>query len=447
MSHGQMALEVPVTRTRAFWIVVGYAAILGLVLGLIAVVFIGVIAWLTELIWTDPSGYGLFEGEPWWILLIGVFGLLIGLARHYLKVEPVIPGLFEDIAERRVEPTAVPRRIVIALISLVSGASVGPEAPLGAIGGGIGTWASERQGLSKEIREVNTLSGMAGAFGGFFSSPLVSSILVIEAAKPSGARKYVMTWVPVIVAAVLGFAVFLILSGSSLMGIYDVPPYEVTVWSFLLAVPLGILGALVAALLGLSMGIVHRLTLPLRSRPIPLAVAGGLIVGAIAWAFPLTLFNGMDQLADALNEAPTLGAIALFLLAGAKILAVAISFGTGFWGGPIFPMIFIGGVTGAGVHALFPDIPEALAVASLFAAVPGAGAALPFTLSILAAFSLTLSSPMEAAPAILAAAISYAIYNGFLDIRQRQGAQPDHKTHAAAPEAVPRGDQEADTKE
>jgi H+/Cl- antiporter ClcA len=188
--------------------VVGYAAVLGLVMVLIAVVFIGVIDWLTELIWADPSGYGLFEGELWWILLIGLFGLLIGLARHYLKVEPVIPGLFEDIAERRVEPTVVPRRIVVALISLVSGASVGPEVPLGAIGGGIGTWTSERQGLSREIREVNTLSGMAGAFGGFFSSPLVSSILVIEAAKPSGARKYVMTWVPVIVAAAISFSLY-----------------------------------------------------------------------------------------------------------------------------------------------------------------------------------------------------------------------------------------------
>jgi hypothetical protein len=47
--------------------------------------------------------------------------------------------------------------------------------------------------------------------------------------------------------------------------------------------------------------------------------------------------------------------------------------------------------------------------------VPGAGASLPFTLSLLAAFSLTLGSPGEAMPALLAAAISYAIYTGFLD--------------------------------
>lgn len=263
MSH--TSPTVPVTSTRAFWTVVAYAVVLGLVGGLVAVVFIGLIDWIVELVWSEPSGVGFFDGEPWWILLIAGFGLLIGVIRRVLKVEPVIPGLFDEIAERRVEPTTVPKRVLVAFVSLLSGASVGPEAPLGAMGGGLGTWLSERQGLSDELREANTLSGMAGMFGGFFTSPLVSAILVIEAAKPSGPRNYVMTWIPVIIAATVGFAVFITISGGTLLGLYDLPEFEVNAGSFLLAVPLGLLGALIAALLGLTMGMVHRLTLPLRT--------------------------------------------------------------------------------------------------------------------------------------------------------------------------------------
>jgi hypothetical protein len=115
MSH--LAPTEPVTRSRAFWAVVAYAVLLGVVGGLIAVAFIGLIDWLVELIWTEPAGVGLLDGEPWWILLIGGFGLLIGITRKVLKVEPVMPGPFDEIGERRVEPTTAPRRVLVAFIS------------------------------------------------------------------------------------------------------------------------------------------------------------------------------------------------------------------------------------------------------------------------------------------------------------------------------------------
>jgi hypothetical protein len=77
---------------------------------------------------------------------------------------------------------------------------------------------------------------------------------------------------------------------------------------------------------------------------------------------------------------------------------------------------------------MFPGIPEGLAVVVMFAAVPGAGASIPFTLTFLAALTLTLSSPAEAAPAALAAAISYGLFTGFIDRRPRAGAAPDPET-------------------
>ena len=261
------------------------------------------------------------------------------------------------------------------------------------------------------------MSGMAGAFGGFFAAPVLAALLIVEAATPAGPRRYVATAVPALVAASVGFVVYDFLAGGSLLDIYKVPPYDANGWSFVVAVPLGLLGALIAAAFGMSMGLTHKAAAPLRNRPIVLGLIGGVLIGAIGWAMPLTLFAGTTQLATALERAPAFGAGLLALLVLGKIASTGISFGTGFYGGPIFPLIFIGGVAGAAVHALIPSIPLGLAVACLFAAVPGAVAQIPFTLVLLAALGLTLTSPMEAAPAALATAIAYSIYTGFLDRR------------------------------
>lgn len=420
--------RVPVTRTREFWVLMGYAAVLGALTGLIAFVFIAAMNWTTDLLWSETTEYGFLDGEPWWLLLMGGAGLVIGILRRLLRVHPVIPGLFEEIDERRIEPRYVPRRVLVSFVSLIGGASVGPEAALASMGGGLGTFVSERRGMSAHQTETNTLVGMAGAFGGLFSAPMLSALLVVEAATEGGRARYVATTIPTLVASTAGFAVYFGLAQSSVIDIYEVPPFTLEFWHFLVAIPLGVLAAGVAGLLGISMGLVHRLAARFRSQPELLGAVGGLALGVIAIAFPLTRFSGAEELATLLNEAPQMAAVLLIALVLAKIVAVALSFGSGFYGGPIFPMIFIGGATGLAVHAMFPGIPEGLAVVVMFAAVPGAGASIPFTLTFLAALTLTLSSPAEAAPAALAAAISYGLFTGFIDRRPRAGAAPDPET-------------------
>ena len=86
---------VPITRTREFWSLVGYAAVFGTVMGLVAYVFLAIVEWATDVLWTDTDSYGWFAGEPWWILLMGGAGLTIGIIRRVLRVQPDIPGLFD----------------------------------------------------------------------------------------------------------------------------------------------------------------------------------------------------------------------------------------------------------------------------------------------------------------------------------------------------------------
>ncbi|MCZ6462253.1 MAG: chloride channel protein, partial [Actinobacteria bacterium] len=315
---------VPITRTREFWTLVGYAAVFGSVMGLVAYVFLAIVEWATDVLWTDTDSYGWFAGEPWWILLMGGVGLTIGIIRRVLRVQPVIPGLFDEIDERRVEPATVPRRVLVGFVSLIGGASVGPEAPLASIGGGLATWVSERRQEPESVAETNTLVAMAGAFGGLFSAPMISALLVVEAATPEGGRRrYAVTAIPVLIAAVAGFAVYFALAQTTFVDVYQVPPYSVDLWDFVVAIPLGVLGALLAGLLGFTMATVRKGAMRFRSRPVVLATLGGLALGVIAFALPLTRFAGAAELTTLLDHAPELGAALVIVLILAKILAVA----------------------------------------------------------------------------------------------------------------------------
>ena len=417
--------QAPITRMREFWVLVGYAALLGAITGLIAYVFIAIVDWATDLLWPETTEYGFLEGEPWWILLMGAAGLTVGILRRLLRVHAVIPGLFEEIDERRVEPRYVPRRVLVSFVSLIGGASVGPEAALASMGGGLGTLVSNRFGLAPQMSATNTLSGMAGAFGGFFAAPMLSAILVVEASAEGGRERFVVRAATTLIASSAGFAVYFALAQTTFVDVYEVPPYPLELWHFLVAVPLGVLAALIAGLFGLTVGVVRRITARFRQQREVLATIGGLALGVIAVAFPLTRFSGAGELGVLLDHAPQLGAGLLIAIALAKIVAVALSFGTGFYGGPIFPLIFIGGATGLAIHALIPGIPEGLAVIVFFAAVPGAAASIPFTLTFLAALTLTIASPVEAAPAAIGTAVSYAIFTGYLDRRPRATSSSD----------------------
>ena len=89
-------------------------------------------------------------------------------------------------------------------ISLSSGASLGPEAPLGAFGGALGAWLGERFKRSKPVLEMWVLCGMAASFGAIFSSPVLA---VLELATVHRTR-YMEVMVLAYTSAVVAFAVY-----------------------------------------------------------------------------------------------------------------------------------------------------------------------------------------------------------------------------------------------
>ena len=107
-------------------------------------------------------------------------------ARRLTRLPEEIPGLIADLKKEHVNPRLVPGIVAVSAVSLIGGASLGPEKALGAIGGGAGSWISGRRKTGEEDSEVNTLAGFAGAYGGLFSSTVIVVMMILEVARPGG---------------------------------------------------------------------------------------------------------------------------------------------------------------------------------------------------------------------------------------------------------------------
>ena len=74
-------------------------------------------------------------------------------------------------------------------------------------------------------------------------------------------------------------------------------------------------------------------------------------------------------------------------------------------------MLFIGGTAGTTAHVLIPGLPEGLAFAATFAALPGSLVAAPFSLILLAALTTQIGT-LQIAPVAVAVLTAYLAVSG-----------------------------------
>ena len=407
----------------------GYAALFGVVLAFVALAFLGLVKGGTDLWFDLPEDPGWFNGSLWWVGVTAGAGLLVGVLRRVFRVPVKLAGTVKELKDQRVEPSTVPGAVAVSLVSLAGGASLGPEDALGKMGGGLGTWVSERQKLSEPMRETNTLTGMSAAYGGLLSSPILASVLTLEIARPKAAR-FADTLVGGLLAASVAFAVYFPIEGSTFVGLYTLPSYKYEDWQLLAAVPLGLVAGALALITVVAIAVMTKLMAPLLRFTVLRPVIGGIAFGLVGVALPLTLFTGTDQLTTVIHDGAALGAGLLIAVVFAKILVFAVCEATGFIGGPFLVMLFIGGTAGITAHLLIPGLPEGLAFAAMFAALPASIVAAPFSLLLLAALTTQIGT-LQIAPVAVAVLTAYLAVSGSglliaLAQRQRKAAAASH---------------------
>src|SRR5690606_5879612 len=105
-------------------------------------------------------------------------------------------------------------------------------------------------------------------------------------------------------------------------------------------------------------------------RPIPIYIKtliGGILLGVIAFYFPLTRYFGHHETNELL-----IGNFSLMLLLAIlifKIIAISITVTSGWRGGFIIPLFFVGATLGLIIHQIFPVINPTLAIVSCMAAI------------------------------------------------------------------------------
>ena len=401
---------VALTRSPGFWVIIRYAALFGVVLAFAALAYLGLVKGGTNLWFTLPKNPGWFDGSLWWVAVTAGAGVLVGLLRRAFRLPVKLPGLVRELKAHHVEPSTVPGGVVVSLVSLVGGASLGPEAGLGMMGGGLGSWISQRHKLSEDIAATNTLSGMSGAWGGLLASPILTTVLVLELARPKAAR-FTNTLVATLLSSSVAFAVYFPIAGSTFVGLYTTPTYKYEDWQLLAAIPLGLVAGALGLITVVAIGLVSKLFAPLATRTVLRAAIGGIAFGLVGVALPLTLFTGTNQLTTVIRDGAALGAGLLIAVVFAKILVFAVCEATGFIGGPFLAMLFIGGTAGVSAHVLIPGLPEGLAFAAMFAALPGALVNAPFSLILLAALSTQIGT-LQIAPVAIAVLTAYLAVSG-----------------------------------
>jgi len=408
----------PFTQNREFWILMGYAVALGVFGAFAGLVFMGVIGFGGR--WYVDANPGWFGGQWWWVAVTAGAGVVVGLLRRVMRLPEQIPGLIADLKDGHVDPRLVPGIAVVSAVSLIGGASLGPEKALGSMGGGAGSWISRRRKLSTEDSQLCTLSGFGGAYGGLFSSTVIVVMFILELARPGGHR-FAKALVGEIVASSVSFGIYFAIAGAVFLDAYQVPQYAFEDWQLLAGIPLGLLAAVVVMLLVVFVQGVARLFDLVKLPGIVRSTLGGVVFGVVGVALPLTMFTGSDQLKTVLDDAGTLGVGLLVVLVIAKQFTFAVSQASGFVGGPIFPALFIGGTVGVLVHEVLPGVPLGLAFTCLLAAVPGSVAAAPFSMVLLAAF-VTQVGALQTAPILIAVVTAFLTMEGvkYLVARRKQ---------------------------
>jgi H+/Cl- antiporter ClcA len=413
----------PVTRRREFWVLMGYAAALGVFGAFAGLALLGAVKFGDR--WSTGSDPGWFGGHWWWVAVTAAAGVVVGLLRRLTRLPEEVPGLFDDLQAEHFDAGLAPGTVAVSLVSLIFGASVGPEKLLASVGAGAGSWMAQQRALGKEDSQVNTLAGIAGIFGGLFSSPVIAVMLILEIARPGGHRfsKVLLTD---IVAGSVSFAIYFAIAGAVFLGTYQVPRYTFEDWQLLAGIPLGLFGALVAALVAGFMMLASRLFGWLKLPAIVKSALGGVIFGIVGVALPLTMFSGGGQLTSLLEDARTLGLGLCIAILIAKIITYAVSQGSGFVGGPIVPSLFIGGTAGIIVHQAIPGIPLGLAFSCLLTAVLGALAAAPFAMVLMSVF-LTRVGALQSAPILIAVVTAFIGAEG---VKYLLASRTRHRQHS-----------------
>ncbi len=343
-------------RIRLFALVL----VVGIVGGLVGAAYVAALKLLERGLW--PTHWSTATHLVILVAVGGCVGLLTRLLGTPGDVELLVNNIHvlggaEDIRDLR-------SLIPVSLLCISAGGAMGPEAPLVQTTGGLGSWLAARWRVSVVDTRILTITGMAAGFTVLFGAPLGSAVFALEILHRRG-LEYYEALLPAVIGSLSGYVVNVVVSHLGVTPVWRFPPVGTVhqvdlVWGALC----GLVGAVVAvAFTYLTRGLqwVFRHVQP-GIRPL----IGGLALGALAFWSPYALTFGEAQISTLVVTRVAAGTFAVAALV--KLCGTTITLSSGWRGGFIIPLFFMGVALGRLGHALVPGTNEVVLMAALMAA-------------------------------------------------------------------------------
>lgn len=316
-------------------------------------------SWLWD---TLPSAFGATEATPWWIFtVLTLTGAAVGAVVWLVPGHAGPDSATTELSGPFPKMKALPSLVIVVVLSLAGGVSLGPENPIIAINAALSMALLAR--AAKVPPQLVASLAIAGTIGALFGTPVAAALVFtgIVGAMKGGGSLWDRLFLP-LAAAGAGAATMDLLGAPQMS--FDLEPMGDLQPVYLLT---GLAVAAASALIGIAAAwafpYVHRAFHALRN-PILFTALGGAVLGVLGvLGGPLTLFKGLEQTGELLEDPGAYPPEQLAAFAGIKVVAMLVAASAGFRGGRIFPVVFAGTALGLFGAAVIPDLPISLAVA------------------------------------------------------------------------------------
>jgi CIC family chloride channel protein len=244
-------------------------------------------------------------------------------------------------------------RLVSSCLTIGTGGSAGPEAPVVMSGSAIGSNIARFFSLNDRQRITLVGCGAAGAISAIFNAPISGLVFTVEVVLGEWKARNIA---PIAIASVAGTQISHLFQGDQI--VFAHRGFDIGFPDVLATAGLALVTAAASALLSRALRgthrFVHGIRLPLWTR----AAIGGCAVGAIGLAFPAVMGEGYHFIQEMIRGTYPGGMGVAALAALLKIAATAFTLGWGGSGGIFAPSLVIGGLSGLayrrGLEFLWP---------------------------------------------------------------------------------------------
>jgi CIC family chloride channel protein len=334
----------------------------GVLAGVLGIAFHRVTDALRHLLWGEGTLLQAAGTAPPWrvIVALAVGGALVGLITWFGR-EPLGSGggmsqLIEAVAVRggRIPARPVVLRALAAVATVGSGGSLGREGPLIRLGAMISSSLGARLSLPTHRVKILVGCGAAAGLAAVYNIPIGGALFAMEVILGNFALEI---FGPIVVSSVISTLITRAAEGD--LPVYPMEAFALrSPWEILVFFGLGVLGAVSSVVFAVGVrgatGLFAAARLPAPLRP----VVGFALLGAVALWLPFVLGSGHETILLMVRGSVPLKL--LLILPLAKLVATALTAGSGGSGGLFTPGLFfgaaVGGAYGELVHRLWPEL-------------------------------------------------------------------------------------------